>query len=108
MFRALIALTAVAGLAGCGISEDKYPEKLSQAACAAYEECGYLDSFGGDIESCEDLSRIYTDAQISVAACEYDPAAARDCVNYFKNIDCDADFSTTAEESSPCDDVCGF
>ncbi len=104
----LACLVGFSFLVGCGVSEDKYPERFGEAACTAYEECGVVDAFGGTVEECMEWVVPVTAEWIGSDACEYDPKAARQCLKYNEDIDCEAAYGdATSDEEDPCDSVCG-
>lgn len=102
---AVLALPALTALSGCAMSEEKFTGKNAVLACETYEECGYLDAFGGSIEECESAVEALTEAWLSEAGCTYDPSAARKCLREYKDVDCDE--TTEESEESACDLVCG-
>lgn len=100
-----LAILALTGLSACAMSEEKFTGRNAELACESYEECGYLDAFGGSIEECEAAVEALTEAWLAEPDCTYDPAAARKCLREFKDVDCEE--TTEDAEESACDLVCG-
>ncbi len=108
MNRTLLVFGALL-LAGCGLNEEKYASKYATAICSYYEECGYLEYAGGDIDTCEANQENGQLSLITSDACEYDPGAAKDCVDAVRAASCPTDDDTdgTNDFDAACSSVCG-
>jgi hypothetical protein len=99
-------VAALALLAGCGYNEDSFNEDYIDAVCAKYDECGWLETFGwADAAACVDaLQGAASSGDTAGDTCEYDGAAAKDCVSEWEGMSCD-DLNAGTTPST-CADVC--
>lgn len=93
-------------LTGCGLSEEKFAAQAAEKACSLYEECGYIEYFGGSYDACVTQMEAATLAYVQSAECEYDAGAAKDCLKEWDDVSCDGG-TTTGTSDSACDDICG-
>jgi len=93
-------------LTGCSLSEEKFAAQAAEKACNLYDECGYIEYFGGDVETCITQMEAATLAYVNSAECEYDGGAAKSCLAEWDDVTCDGG-TTTGESDSACDDICG-
>ncbi|MEQ1506637.1 MAG: hypothetical protein ABMB14_30700 [Myxococcota bacterium] len=102
-------------LAACGVSEGKFQDQYVAKSCEALESCadasgtGVSISFGSQSE-CETFLGPFV--SLATAGCDFDPAAASDCLADLDEPDCDAVNSGGAAASS-CEavysgDGCGW
>lgn len=94
---------AMALLAGCSLSEDKFAEDFTQAECEWAVTC-YPGVYTSVEECVSDGSAIESPAD----DCTYDPKAARDCLKGTQDLACPDDGSFP-ERPAACDEVytCG-
>lgn len=85
-------------LGACGISEDKFTEDFGSTFCEKTNEC--LEAEGLDTIDCD------ADTEDGEAAadveCDFDPAAAKDCLSELDAAECDGPVISTP---SVCADV---
>lgn len=90
--RTLILLSAVATLAGCGVSKKNFAGNLLEVTCARMEECqqGAFELLYTSVDDCiarqEDLANSLTDCV--AGHCEFDKANAKQCLDEVKGADC--------------------
>ena len=101
--RISLIAVGILGLAACGISEDKYPEKAAEALCKYSEECyaAEFESYYGSIKECTATFSTYLSTGDYYADCEYSASNAKKCINAFSKRDCGEDYS----EEPACDDI---
>ncbi|MEL6344423.1 MAG: hypothetical protein AAFV53_14995 [Myxococcota bacterium] len=92
LFTAMIA----AGLTGC-YSRDSYTDDVTRAYCTLYEDCEYFEQLDyTDYQECEFFVSEEQDPENFLTGCDYDRAAAIDCVEGINQMECadleDADF----------------
>lgn len=93
------------GVAG-PLPADHFAAEYAEAVCSWYEDCGVLVEV---YETWEDCLRHYEDAMntyVDQAACDYDPALGRACVDEIATIPCDKAGYHWSDDS-PCLSMCG-
>lgn len=93
-------------LTGCSLSEEKFAAQSAEKACSLYEECGYIEYFGGTYDACVTQMEAATLAYVNSADCEYDGSAAKACLSEWDDVTCEGT-TETGETDSACDDICG-
>ena len=83
---------AMALVAGCGISEEKYQQRYAESYCEWALQC--LDAPVLEFYGWEDLETCVPDfggrQGVITEACIYDPKAARTCLKDMKNYGCES------------------
>ena len=106
--RAVVVVFAV----GCGYSEGKFKDDYLDAYCGMSESCaegtGVSISFGSADECKTFLGAFFS---LGTAGCDYDPVAAKDCVDELGAASCDG--LATGDGTPSCDavysgDACGW
>ena len=99
--RRLLLAALAAGAAGCVQLEESYfLERMPEAICLKYDECGYLEQWRLDPETCM-LSQ-------AIDACgdNFDKRVAADCLDDIADIICD-DLERRIEDLVPaCFETC--
>jgi hypothetical protein len=85
--------------AGCGLSEKEFKDRYVESACAASIDCaeeGTGITFGSQ-EECEAFLGPFLG--LAVSGCDYDGAAAKDCLADLESPDCEVVNSGGSAES---------
>ena len=101
----LALLATVVGLSACSLSEDKFTTDTKTETCRLFAECApELMELAGweDQAACEADDSTTAETE----GCTYDAAAAQECLNEFKDADCDAFTSETFGSSCETVYVC--
>ena len=102
-------------LVACGPSQEEFEEDSWAVTCDLIFECtdadtieaaGVLWIFGETASDCYALLDAATDSGTSEAECEYDKAAAKECLDELEALTCD-DYASDGPSVSACDRVCG-
>ena len=94
----LTRFTPLMLLIGCAIEEEDFPAVYADTVCDRIEECdkGAYENLYDDAEECQDQwadgAEFWMDAADLLGG-DYDPEAARECINAIKDADC-GDFET--------------
>ena len=48
----LLAIVLAAGIAGCGISEEKFIQRFAKLYCNNLEECAKIETYFGTYDNC--------------------------------------------------------
>lgn len=78
----MVGIAALAMLAACGYSEERFADDLTRAMCDKLVEC---ELFPGDEDQCY-LQTI--DGEGDNTDCDYDPQAARECLSAIDSLTC--------------------
>lgn len=89
-------------LLACGVTEDNFPDRYAAETCARFEEC-----FQAEYELAYDDMGECTDEVVDILSfadsCDFDAAAAADCLDEVRSADCADLFDSSA--SSGCNQV---
>ena len=120
MIRSMTMLAACLLAVGCGYSEDTYAEDFTDAWCDKSTECesdilAFYVSLGSDEATAQTSFDTAYDALCNAEAteaedgedeCEFDSAAAKECVEAIETATCE-ESATGFEFPSACNNVCG-
>ena len=91
---------------GCGYSEEKYADDLTEVLCNKYDECDWNELLGYEsVDDCLAAADESSDGETD-DSCDFDGTAAKACVDGMDALTCDelSDFTAWPSE---CSDVCG-
>ena len=98
MRRALPLLLSL----GCRVGMEDFPDAYAQAICEKAQECDTLN--GVSMATCtKGMAEFAQDAMLNGGDCDYDAAAAHDCIAEQERLECDE----AAASESACDLLCG-
>lgn len=85
-----------------GIGLDAFVQAYAAAICGWALDCGMLTVFGGTPAACLDVVSSQVEADYGGADCDYDPMAARQCLDGLGLGSCDGHV-----EDPSCTRICG-
>ncbi len=75
-----LALALSFGLAGCGLSQERFVKRYAKLYCRNLEECGKLETYFGSHDKCIEATENFADEEMIPAGCEMDRKMARACL----------------------------